>query len=90
MFHQFLLYSKVTQLYIHSFSNIILHHVLLQVIEYSSLCYAAGPHCLSTPNAIVYKLVFCLLLLCCLLCYCLSLLLSGQVIIIPILQMMTV
>ena len=24
------------------------------MIEYSSLCYIAGPHCVSTPNAIVY------------------------------------
>ena len=55
LFCQFLLYSKVTQLhiYIHSFSYIILHHVSPQVIGYSSLCYTAGPHCLSTLNAIV-------------------------------------
>ena len=53
MFYQ--LYSKVTQLYIyvhtHSFSHIILHHVPSQVTRYSSLCYTAGSHCLSTSNA---------------------------------------
>ena len=43
MFCQFLLYSKVTQLYmyIHSFFHIILHHVPTQVIRYSSQCYTA-------------------------------------------------
>ena len=40
-------------IYIHSFSHIILHHVPSQVTRCSSLCYAAGSHCLSTPNAIV-------------------------------------
>ena len=52
MFYQFLLYSNVTQLhkYIHSFSYIILHHVLSQVIRYSSLCYTAGSHCLSANH----------------------------------------
>jgi len=63
VFHQFLLYSKVTQSYIyihththkhtHSFSYIILHHVPSQVTGYSSLCYTAGSHCLATPNATV-------------------------------------
>ena len=55
MFCQFLLYSKVTQLYIyiHSFFHIILHHVSSQVIIHSSLCCRAGSHCSSTPDAIV-------------------------------------
>ena len=46
---QFLLYTKVIQLYIyiHSFSHIIFHHGLSQEIEYSSLCSTTGPHCLS-------------------------------------------
>ena len=46
MFCQLLLYSKVTELYIHihSFSHMIFHHVSSQVIGYSSLCYTAGPH----------------------------------------------
>ena len=62
-FCQFLLYSKVTRSYIHihiymylfiySFSHIILHCVSSQVTRYSSLCYIAGSHCLSTPNSIV-------------------------------------
>ena len=53
VFYQFLVYSKVTQLYIytHSFSHIILYHVPSHVI--SSLCYIAGFHSLSTPHAIV-------------------------------------
>ena len=42
-----------THTYIYSFSHIILHHVSSQVIGYSSLCCAAGLHCLSTANAIV-------------------------------------
>ena len=52
---QFLLYSKVTQSYIfrHSFSHIIFHHVQSWEIGYSSLCYMAGPHCLSAPSTIV-------------------------------------
>ena len=55
VFCQFLLYSKMTQLYIyiHSFSHIFLHHIPSQVIRYSSLCCTAGSHCLRTPNAIV-------------------------------------
>ena len=61
MFCQFLLYSKVTHSYIHiyiytyihthSFSHILLHHLPSQVTRCSSLCYIAGSHCLSTPNA---------------------------------------
>ena len=49
MLCQFLLYSKVTQLYTHthicthSFSHIIFHHVLSQEIGYSSLCCTVGP-----------------------------------------------
>ena len=52
VFCQFLLYSKVTQSYIHicSFSYITLHHVPSQVTRYSSLCYTAGSHCLSFPK----------------------------------------
>ena len=51
MFCQFLLHSKVTQshthththnIYIHSFSHIIFHHVPSLVTKYSSLCYTAG------------------------------------------------
>jgi len=42
-----------TYIYIHSFSHIILHHVPSQVTRYSSLCFAAGSHCLSTANVIV-------------------------------------
>ena len=44
----FLLYSSVTQSYIHthSFSYVIFHHVLSQVIGYSFLCCTAGLHCL--------------------------------------------
>lgn len=38
---------------IHSFSQAAFHHVLSQVIGRSSLCCAAGPHCLATPNGIV-------------------------------------
>ena len=58
MFCQFLLCSKVTQSYIHisisisthSFNHIIFHCPSM-TSDYSSLCYTAGPHCLSTPNA---------------------------------------
>ena len=39
---------------VHSFSHIILHCVPSQVTRCSSLCYIAGSHCFSTPNAIVY------------------------------------
>ena len=62
MFCQFLLFSKVTQLYIyiyshrhthtHSFS-IIFYRVLSQVIGNSSLCKKVGYHCLSILNVIV-------------------------------------
>ena len=48
-----LLISAVQQsnmyIYIYFFS----HYPPLQVIGYSSLCYTAGPHCLSTANAVV-------------------------------------
>ena len=51
MFCQILLYSKVTQLYIYAFFfHNIFYHVVLQAIEYSSLCNTAGPHCLSILN----------------------------------------
>ena len=56
---QFLLYCKVTQIYIYIFIyiyyffHVILHHGPSQVIRYSSLCCTAGSDCLSTPNAIV-------------------------------------
>ena len=55
VFCQFLLYSRVTQLYIyiHSFSHIMFCHVLSQAIAYSSLCCTAGPHCLAILNVIV-------------------------------------
>ena len=63
MLCQFLLYSKVTQslvyvyyiyiIYVYSFSHLMFHHVLSLVIGYSSLCYTAGPHCLSVLNVIV-------------------------------------
>ena len=58
-FCQFLLYTKVTQLYIYiySFSYMFLSHVPSQVIRYSSLCYRAGPHCLSTPSAVFLYLL---------------------------------
>ena len=39
MLCQFLVYSKVIQLYIYIF----FHYSLLQDIEYSSLCYTVGP-----------------------------------------------
>ena len=37
----------------YAFSHIILYHAVAQVIGYSSLCYTAGPHCLSILNVIV-------------------------------------
>ena len=40
-------------LYTLSFFYFTIHHILLQVIRYSSLCYTAGSHCLSISNAIV-------------------------------------
>ena len=59
MFCQFLLYSKMTDIYmcvcICSFSHIIFYHVLIQVIGHSFLCYTAGPHCLMPEQySIVY------------------------------------
>ena len=53
----YLLYSKVTQSYIHLytfFSHIILHHAPSQVIRYSSQSYTAGSHCLSISIAVVF------------------------------------
>ena len=60
MFYQFLLSSKVAQfytyiciyacVYTYSFSHNIFHPVPSQVIGFSSLCYTAGPHCLSIPK----------------------------------------
>jgi len=38
-------------MYIYHFSRITLHHVPSRVTGYSSRCYTAGSHCLSTPNA---------------------------------------
>ena len=54
VFCQFLLYSKVTPLYIYmySFFHIILHYARSQVIIVPC-CYTAGSHCSSTPNATV-------------------------------------
>ena len=40
----------------HSFSHTTLHHIPSQVTRYSSLCYTAGSHCLSTTNASVHLL----------------------------------
>ena len=50
-----LLFSKVTQLYIYIYIlvYILFHCGLLQDIEYSSLCYAVGPCCLSILYTIV-------------------------------------
>ena len=55
MLYQFLPYSTVTQsyIYMHSFSHIIFHHVLSQVIGHRPLCCTAGPHCVSILNGIV-------------------------------------
>ena len=39
------------RMYIYHFSRITLHHVPSRVTGYSSRCYTAGSHCLSTPNA---------------------------------------
>jgi len=49
---QFLLYSKVTQSYIHSFSHAIFYHVLPPELGYGSLCYTVEPHCLSILNVV--------------------------------------
>ena len=56
MLYHFLLYSKVTQLYIYiqSLSYIIFHHGLSRETGYGPLCYTAGPHCLSILDIIVY------------------------------------
>ena len=53
---QFLLHSKVTQsnIYIHSFSHIIFHHVLPQETGCRSLRYTVGHHCLSILNVKYY------------------------------------
>ena len=51
LFYQFLLYSKVTLSYISTF--IICYYVRSQVIGHHSLCYTAGPHCLSILNVTV-------------------------------------
>ena len=51
MLYQFLLYSKVTQLYIYIY--IIFHHGLSREIGYCSQCYAVGPCRLSILNVIV-------------------------------------
>ena len=55
MLYQFLLYSIVTQSYIHthSFSHIIFYHVLSQEIGYNFLCCTVWPHCLTILNVIV-------------------------------------
>ena len=39
MLHYFQVYSKVIQLYVYIFFQILFHDRLLQDIEYSSLCY---------------------------------------------------
>ena len=44
----------IMHIYVHSFSYIISYHGLSQETGYSSLCYTAGPHCLSILNVIVY------------------------------------
>ena len=43
-----------THTHTHSFSHVILHHVPSQATRCAYLCYTAGSHCLSIPNAIVY------------------------------------
>ena len=55
MFCQFLLYSKVTQSYIYTYIFFLHHPPSYSITSdgYSSLCYTAGSHCLSTPNALV-------------------------------------
>ena len=47
VFCHFLLYSKMTHYFTHK-----THPVPSQVSRYSSLCYTAGPHYLSTPNSL--------------------------------------
>ena len=55
MLCRFLLYSKVTQSYIHkhSLSDTIFHHGLSQETGYSFLCCTIGSDCLSILNVIV-------------------------------------
>ena len=53
MLCQFLLYSKVTQLYVYILFNILFHYGLSQEIGYSSLCYTVGLCCLLILNVIV-------------------------------------
>ena len=54
-----LLFSTMTQSYIHiySFSHTVFHHVLSQETGHSSLCCTVGPHCLSFLNVIVCLMV---------------------------------
>ena len=42
-----------THIFFFSHFHTILHHVPSQVTRYSSLCYTAGSHCLSTPNVLL-------------------------------------
>ena len=49
----FLLYNKVTQLYIYILFHVLFHHGLSQAIEYSSLCYTVGSYCLSILYTII-------------------------------------
>ena len=56
--HQFFcsscLYSPtLTSMHLYFLSHIILHYGLSQVADYNSLCYTAGPCCLSTFHVIV-------------------------------------
>ena len=44
MLHQFWVYSRVIQLYIHIY--ILFHYRLSQDSKFSSLCYLVGPYCL--------------------------------------------
>ena len=52
-FLQFLLYSKVNQPPIHSYTFSIFLQVLTQEIGYSSLCFTSGPHHPSILNVTV-------------------------------------
>ena len=45
--------SIYLSIYIYSFSHIIIHHVLLQVIGHGFLCQTAGPYCLPILNVTV-------------------------------------
>ena len=49
-------HSDLSHTHIHSFSHIILHHVLSKEIGYSSLCCTVGPHCLSILNVCMESL----------------------------------